>query len=290
MGIEENKAILQRLFDEVWSDNNLDVMDELFAKDFVRHGIGGTSIDFKTYKEFMVNTRRSFPDIQRSLDEMVAEGDKIAFSFTWTGTDTGGFTGVPTGKYLEVEECYIARFENGKIAEFKQHADPLGMLRELGVIPTMDEIQAQKQRQKTEEENKKTLQRYFDEIGNGRDYTNALEIMDENFNGRPGEESINGIESHKQMSAWWYSMFPDAYNDLKEMIAEGDKVLAYSVNSGTHSGTDFMEHPASGRKFNFDIMAIYTFKDGKLISGRVIPDQLKMYQQLGFYPPLPEEK
>ena len=138
-------------------------------------------------------------------------------------------------------------------------------------------------------ENKKTLQRYFDEIGNGRNYTNAHEIMDEDFNGRPGGDSISGIESHKQMSGWWYSVFPDSRNELIDMIAEGDKVVAHSILTATHTGEDFMGQPASGKKTRYEIMAIYTFKDGKLASGRVIPDQLSAFQQLGFYPPLPEE-
>jgi predicted ester cyclase len=139
------------------------------------------------------------------------------------------------------------------------------------------------------EENKKVLQRYFDEVMNGRDYTNIDELMHDDFNGKPGNESISGKESHKQYSKWWYSVFPDGRNELKEMIAEGDKVVAYSVNTGTHTGADFFGQPASGKKFEFGIMAIYTFKDGKLISGRVIPDQLSAFQQLGFYPPLPED-
>ena len=140
------------------------------------------------------------------------------------------------------------------------------------------------------EENKKTLQQYFDEVMNGRDYTNIDELMHDDFNGKPGQDIISGKEAHKKYGEYMYSVFPDLRTELLEMIAEGDNVVAYSRATCTHTGADFMGQPASGRKAEFDVIVIYTFKDGKLISGRVVQDQLSAFQQLGFYPPMPELK
>ena len=288
MGIEENKKTLQRLFDEVWNNENLDAMDECFTEDFVRHGIGGTSIDLKTYKEFLVNTHKAFPDIHRSLDEMVAEGDKIAFSFTWTGTDTGGFTGTPTGKKLAVEECYITRFENGKIVEIKQHADALGMLRELGVIPTMKEIQAQKQKEKTEEENKKLIQEYYDEVINKADYTNIDKYLHDDFGGDTSRGAVSGKEAHIQHFETPRAICPDLYLTINRMVEEGDTVVIHITTTGTHTGIDAYGKPASGKKINFSGINIYDFKDGKIVKGTAVGDMLGLCQQLGVYPPLPE--
>ena len=138
------------------------------------------------------------------------------------------------------------------------------------------------------EENKEVVRRYI-EMVNERDYSHLNEVMHENFSGRPGQESLNGIEERKQLNEYLASIFPNMRNELNELIAEGDKVVAYTTFTAKHTGVDFYGHPASGKTGQFDIIAIYTLKDGKLLSGRVVQDQLSGFQQLGFYPPLPEE-
>ena len=140
------------------------------------------------------------------------------------------------------------------------------------------------------EENKKILQRYIDEVQNRRDLTKLEEILHEGFYGDNKLGGISGKPAYKQFGDWITSVFPDIRNEPKEIIAEGDKVVLYSTISGTHTGGEFMGQPASGRRFEIDSIAIYTFKEGKLFSGKVVQDMLSEYQQLGFYPPLPEEK
>ena len=140
------------------------------------------------------------------------------------------------------------------------------------------------------EENKQVLQRYIDEVQNGRDFTKLEEILHEGFYGDNKLGGISGKEAAKQFGDWITSVFPDIRNEPKEIIAEGDKVVLYSTISGTHSGADFMGQAATGKKFQIDSIAIYTFKEGKLFSGKVVQDMLSEYQQLGFYPPLPEKE
>ena len=139
------------------------------------------------------------------------------------------------------------------------------------------------------EENKEVVRKYI-EIMNARNYSELHEVMHENFSGRPGQTSLNGIEERIQDQERQVTWFPDTHTELKEMIAEGDKVVAYITKTATHTGADFMGHSATGRKAVYDGIAIYTLKDGKLISGRVINDQLSAFQQVGYYPPLPEDK
>ena len=123
-----------------------------------------------------------------------------------------------------------------------------------------------------------------------KDYSRLHEVMHDNFSGRPGQTTLNSIEDRIKDQENQFARFPDIHREIKEMIAEGDKVVIYVTTTATHTGSDFMGHPATMRKAVFDGLAIYTLKDGKLISGRVINDQLSGFQQLSFYPPLPEEK
>ena len=94
-------------------------------------------LDKAGFKQFNVNTSTSaFPDLQRSLEYMVAEEDNMWFSWVWTGTDTGGFAGnPPTGKQLTVKESVLCHFKNGKITEFRQYADRLSLWNQLGIDP-----------------------------------------------------------------------------------------------------------------------------------------------------------
>ena len=285
MGIEENKETLKRLFDEVWNNNNLDAVNKCFAENFVRYGIGGTSIDLNTYKQFLVTMRKTTPDIYRSLDEMVAEGDKIAFSFTWTGTDIGGWGGrPPTGKKLSAEECYIARFENGKIVEIKQHADPMGLFQELGIIPTMAEIQTQKQKEKTEEENKNVIRRLVEEVYDKGDLSIIPELIDTDYcYVHPMGLEIKGIEGFSQFIQMLYGAFSDFHMVLQDMIAENDNVGINNALSGTLTGK-FGEYEPTGNKVNLTESMFFTLKDGKVVEQKAYTDGLSFMQQAGINP------
>jgi predicted ester cyclase len=133
------------------------------------------------------------------------------------------------------------------------------------------------------EENKKTMQRYFDEIMNKDDFSNYHEIMDENFTGSL-QGGINGIEARKQFAQYMRGLFPDGFNELTEMIAEGDKVVTVSTATGTFSGAGIEKHPAKGKEVEYNIIGVYTFKNGKIINGNIVADTFSLYQQLGAIP------
>jgi len=139
------------------------------------------------------------------------------------------------------------------------------------------------------EENKKIIQRYFEAM-EAEDYDSLSKIFHEDFFGDNKLGDISGLEQRKQHQKYFLSIFPDIRNEPIEIIAERDKVVVYSTISGTHTGGDFMGQPASGKKFAIDSVAIYAIKDGKIASGKVVQDLLSEYQQLGFYPPMPESK
>ena len=94
---EQNKAIERRLLDEVYSQGNLDVIDELVACDFVGHGTAADGGDQgrEAYKHFVVEMRTAFPDLQITVEDQIAEGDKVVTRWRARGTHTGTFQGIP---------------------------------------------------------------------------------------------------------------------------------------------------------------------------------------------------
>ena len=141
--LEENKAITRRFNDEVWTEGNLDVADEIVAADLVWHN---TEInDVEAFKQNLIAFRAGFPDVHFTTEDMVAEGDKVVARFTSQGTHTGELWGIaPTGKQATWTSIGIIRITDGKIVEMWGNEDNLGRLRQLGfeLIPPKRESEA----------------------------------------------------------------------------------------------------------------------------------------------------
>ena len=144
MSVEENKAIARRWNDEIWSKGNLAVIDELFATDFVWHyAPPGVAPDLEGYRRYQTESLAAFADMNCVIEVILAEGDKVARRVTWTGTHKGTYMGIaPTGKQVTLTVITIERIEGGKIAEQWGEADMLGLMQQLGVMPSPGEAKA----------------------------------------------------------------------------------------------------------------------------------------------------
>jgi steroid delta-isomerase-like uncharacterized protein len=138
MSTEENKARMNRIPLEVFNEGKLGVIDEVMAADYIEHlttpGFpGGTA----GLKQFVTAVRTAFPDFKYTVDDAIAEGDKVVQRVTARGTMKGAFAGMPaTGKTATWTEVHIARVAGGKLVEHWANIDQLGMLQQLGLIPT----------------------------------------------------------------------------------------------------------------------------------------------------------
>ena len=141
MSAEEKKAIVRRLFEELWNQGKLDVADEIFATDYIFHEpIAGEVRGPEGFKQFVSMYRIAFPDLQFRIEDQIAEGDKIVTRWTATGTHKGELMGIsPTSVQVTVTGIGIARTDGGKIVEFWDNYDALGMLQQLGVVPPLGE-------------------------------------------------------------------------------------------------------------------------------------------------------
>ena len=139
MSAEELKAIFRRVFEEVYNQGKLNVADEIYAADYVLHNPASPEIRGpEALKQFFAMYRAAFPDLHYTVEDLIAEGDKVVARWTATGTHQGELMGIPpTGKQVVVTGISIVRITGGKIVEDDSNHDALGMLQQLGVIPAM---------------------------------------------------------------------------------------------------------------------------------------------------------
>ena len=135
---QDNIAVLGRFIEEVINQGNLDAANEIVEENFIElDPLPGQRQGREGLKEIIAMMRAAFPDIHWVADETIASGDKVVTRFTWTGTHRGPFLGIPaTGKQVTVKGVVIDRLANGRMADSRILMDSLGMMQQLGVIPT----------------------------------------------------------------------------------------------------------------------------------------------------------
>ena len=142
---EHNKAIVRRLVEELWNKGNLSVADELFAPNYEHHD--ASTLDFgrgpESEKKRATLYRTAFPDIQLTMEEVIAEGEIVMTRWSCRGTHKGDLSGIaPTGKQITISGVTIARLANGKMAESWVNWDALGLMQQLGVVPELAKAKA----------------------------------------------------------------------------------------------------------------------------------------------------
>jgi steroid delta-isomerase-like uncharacterized protein len=139
MSAEDNKALVRRYCEEAWNKHNPAVVDQIYATDFVDRSpdIPGIPHTRDGLKQFMGVYLRAFPDANMTIEDQLVEGDRVVTRWTGRGTQTGQFMEMPpSGKKVAVPGVQIDRFSGGKIVEEWTLFDQLGMLQQLGAIPT----------------------------------------------------------------------------------------------------------------------------------------------------------
>ena len=137
MRVEENKATVQMFYDEVLNRGNLDVIDKMTAENYVDHTAPpGMPPGREGEKQWFTMLRAAFPDGQTTIDDIIAEGDKVAVRATMTGTHQGDFMGIPaTGKPVTISGIDVTRFHEGQSVEHWGQWDMAALMQQLGVAP-----------------------------------------------------------------------------------------------------------------------------------------------------------
>ena len=136
---EQNKAVVRQVVEEIFNRGNISRADEFLAPDFVeREDLPpGIPRDREGVKQLTIMLRSAFPDFKATIDDIVAEGDKVVIRQTWSGTQKGEWMGIPpTGKTVSFGVIDIIRIAGGKFVEHWGQMDSMGMMQQLGAIPT----------------------------------------------------------------------------------------------------------------------------------------------------------
>jgi steroid delta-isomerase-like uncharacterized protein len=136
--VEENKALVERLYNEVFIPGTFDAIDELFAADYTEHQLGpGQAPGLEGFKANQPRFRAAFPDLKVTVEDVLAEADRVAVRYSFEGTHQGTLFGLipATGKTAKWGGMSIWRIQNGKIAERWAVDGNLSLLQQIGIIP-----------------------------------------------------------------------------------------------------------------------------------------------------------
>ncbi|PYE54799.1 ester cyclase [Deinococcus yavapaiensis] len=292
----EMKARMVYIYDET-NKGNLAVFEELFAPEFVSYGgagfgdLHGPAAFRDLYQQFLVG----MPDLRIDSTFMVAEGDIVFVRGTLTGTHSGDFMGVaPTNKRIEWTGTAVFKFgEQGLCVARWQEWDGLSVLQQLGVIPTPPNAPTPNLSHAPEADptaadvdaervnaNRALMRRFIQEVWNEGNMDVADEIFAPNATSPDAPGLPDGPQGVKIIAQMFRSAFPDYHMEIDLIAAEGDRVAAHFIQTGTHQG-ELMGIPASGRTVRFGEMGLLRLENGQVVESFYNPDMLTLMQQLG---------
>jgi steroid delta-isomerase-like uncharacterized protein len=131
--LEANKAVVRRFIDEIFLKGDFSAVDELLTEDFAAHTWGPMPPGRDGLKQAIERVSKGISDPSMTIDDVVAEGDRVAVRLTSSATHTGEFMGMPaSGRRYEIGEIHIFRLRDGRVSEHWHQADFLGMMKQLG--------------------------------------------------------------------------------------------------------------------------------------------------------------
>ncbi len=295
---EANKIVARRFFEEMWDQRRLDLVDELITADMVGHAPTGEFTGYKGEMQTISGNLAAFPDLQITIDDIIAEGNKVALRTSYVGTHTGALGQIPpTGKPIKMTGNIIFRFEDGRVAEAWSFADMLGLMQQIGAAspprPKPQDYAWSAPSPATgapgsPEANQAIVRRFNDEVWNQRklDALSELFAPDEIGHNPPIEYMYgpSNIEVLKQQITTFLTAYPDLHAVVDDMVAEGDLVMERWTGSGTHLG-ELMGIPAAGRPVAYSGATLYRFADGKIVEMWWAWDTMGMLRQIS--PPKP---
>ena len=265
----ENKALVRRWIEEIWNQKSMAAIDEIVAAEYVQHIpplADQQGID--ALKQFLVAHRAAFPNGRFTEDDLIEEGDKVAFRWNFRATHMGEFMGVAaTGSPTETTGTTTLRIAQGKVAEHWAQWDSLGWMQRVGAATTA------------------LVHRWFEEVLN----KGKLEVLDE-ISARDGVfaatliPEVRGPDAVKQVVAAVRTAIPDIhYSIVGEPIVQGDRCSCRWTASGTHRG-EFVGIAPTGRHFTHVGTSTFRMRGGKIAECRADWDALGFMQQLGAAP------
>jgi steroid delta-isomerase-like uncharacterized protein len=135
LSVEQNKELVREAFEGL--EEVVATHEQLYSPEWIGHFPGMPPLDAEGHKQYSVVMSTAFPDLERTLEDLVAEGDKVVVRWSARGTHSGDFNGIPpTGKQASSSGITIFRLADGQIVEEWSESDMLGLLQQVGAIPS----------------------------------------------------------------------------------------------------------------------------------------------------------
>ncbi len=266
---EEHRALFSRWFEELWNKKNYAITRELVANEFIAHGAGGQ--DIKQGPDGVAGMvkiwHQAFPDGRMTMDDIVTDGEMSAIRMTFRGTQTGEFYGVPaSNRKIEVTSIGIDRVVGGRICEGWGELNMLGMMQQMGAIPSPDQ----------------SPQLHDIEASITPEHVNeayaALASGDmERIKQYWAEDMVWQVPGHNELSGWYYNRneflaFMGKVGDLSDhsfhmdliagrVLVTGDYSVDLTRNRGFRKG-------AEDKTMDIEVAHVLRWRDGKVIAGR----------------------
>lgn len=297
---EEAEAIAEAYF-AAFNAGDAEALGALLAPDYRHHGALVSEQDRELHKERLRINRAAFPDGRYEIADIFAQGDLVAVRHIFTGTLQGPYAGVePSGQRVNVRGVHIHRVSCGQIVETWNSGDALGLLRQIGALPSsgpsprtpLEAVAtpviaspvASDCPPGTPEENAKIGRRWTEDALDGRNLDLLDEFVAEDVVHHAGVFADEiGREALKEDLAALIDAFPDVRFTADVIVASEDRAAVSWTGRGTHLG-EFQGLAPTGRPVVFTGINVYRIECGQIVEGWSEPDALGLLQQLGVVP------
>ncbi len=300
---EQAKEVIRRWNEEGWSGGKYDLAHEIISPNMVVHGAGGQTVGMGPdgLIDLIRTWRTAFPDGRMEIDDLIVEGDLVAIRNTWHGTHEAEFYGVPaSGKEVAVTSVGLDRVQDGIVVEGWGELDMVGMMQQMGALPTAGPGSVATGRSpvwgetrseagggsSSAESNRAVVLELVEALASGdRGAAEALVDRDAFVDHNPvwGTESFDSVvESYETLRR----AMPDLQFevDRSNMVSEGDQAAAHSLVTGTHSGEELFGTAPSSKQLTWTHSDFVRIADGRIVERWVSADTLTLFQQAGVLP------
>jgi uncharacterized protein len=266
---EEHRALFSRWFEELWNKKNYAITQELVAPEFTAHGAGGQ--DIKQGPDGVAGMvkiwHQAFPDGHMTMDDIITEGEMSTIRMTFRGTQTGEFYGVPpSNKPVEVTSIGIDRVVNGKITEGWGELNMLGMMQQMGAIPSPDQSPKEYE-----------IEAAITPELVGEAYAALASGDKSRINQYWAEEMVWQVPGHNELSGWYYGRdefltFMGKVGDLTDRSFHMDQIAGRVLVTGEYS-VDLTRNRGhrkgeEDKTMDIEVAHVLRWKDGKVIAGK----------------------
>ncbi len=241
MSVEQNKATLKRLYDEAWNKGNLSVIPDLVSPDYLTHTAQRDFKGLQGYRDNVTSQRTNMPDLHFTIEEIVGEGDKLAYRITGHGTYKGKIGDVDvTGKEFTYSQVLFAEYKDGRVAKAASTIDTLDLYRQAGVKPPGFDASVEK--------NKASMRRCFEEVWNKGNLAAIPEVIAPDYVGYTANATTRGLAAFEQSVKNARIPFPDLHYTIDSVVGEGD-ALGDPFDTDRNVHREVREHRAERQEF-----------------------------------------